>query len=55
MKFKREAIKLRIDFQWGTLLERILVDNASRKFPPIETFAELQGIHFLTLIFLEKY
>lgn len=55
MKFKRKAIKLRIDFQWGTLLERIHVDNASRKFPPIGTFAELQGNHFLTLIFLEKY
>ena len=55
MKFKREAINLINEFQWDTLLERILVDNASRKFPPIGTFAELQGIHFLTLIFLEKY
>ena len=55
MKFERKAIKLRTDFQWGTLLERIHVDNASRKFPPIETFAELQGIHLLTLIFLERY
>lgn len=43
IKFKGKAIKVRIDFQLCTLLERTKVDNAFRKFPLIDYLQSCRG------------